>query len=200
GQVYPPIPITAADGEIWRVGTGAGSLSWDLQLVDDASHQPMTVQLIALDGVAVHLPQDTTSGQMVQMAGGRFTVVACPDANVIGSTVPVCVNEIVMMPSSRVELWVTYRNSQGRVVATPQRGGSATRKTVGFTRGWGDKWRAVDLAKVQSTQSGPRQYTSAQVGVNGPTDAAGLAQPNGIFSTQVAGASTMAAPAAMPSS
>src|SRR5262245_14369571 len=98
GQVYPTIPITAADGEIWRVGTGAGSLSWDLQLVNDATHQPMTVQLIAIDGVSVHLPQDTTSGQMVQMAGGRFKVVPCPDANVIGSTVPVCVNEIVMMP------------------------------------------------------------------------------------------------------
>jgi len=30
---------------------------------------------------------------MVQMAGGRFKVVPCPDVNVIGSTVPVCVNE-----------------------------------------------------------------------------------------------------------
>ena len=48
------------------------------------------------------------------MAGGRFKVVPCPDAQVIGSTVPVCVNEIVMMPSSRTELWVTYRNAQGQ--------------------------------------------------------------------------------------
>jgi FtsP/CotA-like multicopper oxidase with cupredoxin domain len=186
GQVFPTVPITAPDGEIWRVGTGAGSLSWDLQLVDDATHQPMTVQLIAIDGVAVHLPQDTTSGQMVQMANGRFRVVPCPDATVIGSTLPVCVNEIVMMPSSRVELWVTYRNSQGRVVATPQGGASATFKMVGLTMGSGDLWPAVDLAKVQFNQSGPRQYTSTQVVVNGPTDAAGLAQPSGIFSTQVA--------------
>src|SRR4029077_4333250 len=103
GQVFPTIPIPKPDGEIWRVGTGAGSVSWDLQLVDDATHQPMTVQLIAIAGVAVHLPQDTTTNAMVQMAGGRFKVTACPDAPVIGATVPVCVNEIVMMPSSRVE-------------------------------------------------------------------------------------------------
>jgi len=193
GQVYPTIPVTAADGEIWRVGTGAGSLSWDLQLVDDATHQPMTVQLIAIDGVAVHLPQDTTSGQMVQMAGGRFKVVACPNANVIGSTVPVCVNEIVMMPSSRVEIWVTYRNSQGRVVATPQGGASATFKMVGLTMGTGDLWPAVDLAKVTFNQSTPRQMTNTQVVVSGGTDAAALAQPSGIFSTQVAGASTFSA-------
>ena len=78
-----------------------------LQLVDDANHKPMTMQLLAIDGVAVHLPQDTTSGVMVQMAGGRFKVVPCPDVTVVGSNVPVCVNEIVMMPSARVELWVT---------------------------------------------------------------------------------------------
>ena len=199
GQVYPTIPVTAADGEVWRVGTGAGSLSWDLQLVNDATHQPMTVQLLAIDGVAVHLPQDTPSGQMVQMAQGRFRVVPCPSASVIGSTVPVCVNELVMMPSSRVDLWVTYRDSQGRIAATPQGGASATLKMVGLTMGSGDQWPAVDLAKVQFNQSGPRQYTSTQVVVNGPTDAAALSQPNGIFSTQVAGASTMSAPAAMPS-
>ena len=39
----------------------------------------MVVQLIAIDGVAVHLPQDTPTGPMVQMAGGNFRVVPCPD-------------------------------------------------------------------------------------------------------------------------
>jgi L-ascorbate oxidase len=195
GQVYPSIPITAPDGEVWRVGTGAGSLSWDLQLVDDATHQPMTVQLIAIDGVAVHLPQDTTSSAMVQMAGGRFKPVPCPDAKVIGSTVPVCVNEIVMMPSSRVEFWVTYRNTQGHVVPPP-RGASATWKMVGLTMGSGDQWPAADLAKVQFNQSGSPHYTSNHLVVGGPSDAAALFQsPNGVFKAPVAGASTMAAPA-----
>ncbi|HTO84366.1 MAG TPA: multicopper oxidase domain-containing protein, partial [Methylomirabilota bacterium] len=194
GQVYPTIPITAADGEVWRVGTGAGSLSWDLQLVDDSTHQPMTVQLIAIDGVSVHLLQDTPSGQIVQMAGGRFKVVPCPDVSTVGSTLPVCVNEIVMMPSSRVELWVTYRNSQGHIVPPP-RGASATWKMVGLTMGSGDQWPAVDLAKVQFNQSGSPHYASNHLVVDGPTDAAALAQPSGIFKTQVAGASAMPAPA-----
>jgi FtsP/CotA-like multicopper oxidase with cupredoxin domain len=195
GQVYPTIPITSADGEVWRVGTGAGSLSWDLQLVDDATQQPMTVQLIAIDGVAVHLPQDTTSGAMVQLAGGRFKPVACPDAPVIGSTVPVCVNEIVMMPSSRVEFWVTYRNQQGRIVPPP-RGASATWKMVGLTMGSGDQWPAADLAKVLFNQSGAPRYTSNHVVVNGATDAAGVFQtPNGIFRAQVPGTGGAVAPA-----
>jgi FtsP/CotA-like multicopper oxidase with cupredoxin domain len=194
GQVFPTVPITAPDGEVWRVGTGAGSVSWDLQLVDDATHRPMTVQLIAIDGVSVHLPQDTPSGQLVQMAGGRFRVVPCPDVSVIGSTLPVCVDEIVMMPSSRVEFWVTYRNSQGRIVPPPP-GASATWKMVGLTMGSGDLWPAVDLAKVQFNQSGSPHYTSNHLVVDGPTDAAGLAQPSGIFKSQVQGAGTMAAPA-----
>lgn len=194
GQQFPTIPIAAPDGEVWRVATGAGSLSWDLQLVDDATHNPMTVQLLAIDGVAVHLPQDTTPGSMVEMAGGRFKVVPCPNAQVIGSTVPVCVNEIVMMPSSRTEFWVTYRDANGRIMPPPL-GASATLKMVGLTMGSGDSWPAVDLARVQFNQSGARQLTSNQVVVSGASDAAALVQPGGIFKAQVAGASAAALPA-----
>jgi L-ascorbate oxidase len=196
GQQFPTIPVTAPDGEIWRLGTGGGSFSWDLQLVNDATQTPMTVQLIAIDGVAVHLPQDTTTGSMVQMAGGRFKVVSCPNAPVIGSTVPVCVNEIVMMPSSRTEFWVTYRNANG-IITPPPPGASATWKMVGLTMGSGDQWPAVDLAKVQFNQSGPRKFTSNQVVVGGSTDAAGVfAKPGGIFSAPVPGASKATATAA----
>ncbi len=192
GQQFPTVPITAPDGEVWRVATGAGSFSFDLQLVDDATNSPMTVQLIAVDGVAVHLPQDTTPGAMVQMAGGRFRVVPCPDVTVIGATVPICVNEIVMMPSARTEFWVTYRDAAGRVAAPP-RGASATLKMVGLTMGTGDAWPAVDLAKVLFNQSGPRQLTSNRVVVDGNTDAAGLNRPGGIFKSEVPGASALAA-------
>ena len=192
GQTYPTIPITAPDGEIWRVGTGAGSVSWDLQLVDDATHQPMTVQLIAIDGVAVHLPQDTPPSAMVKMAGGRFKTVPCPDVPAIGSTLPVCVNEIVMMPSSRVEFWVTYRNAQGHIVPPP-RGASATWKMIGLTMGSGDGWPAADLATVQFNQTGARQMTSNHVEVGGSTDAVAMRQPGGILTAQVPAASVAAA-------
>ena len=80
GQQFPTIPITAPDGEIWRIGTAAGSLSYDLQLVNDANGRPMVVQLIAIDGVAVHLPQDTPMGSMVRMgaASSGWSLVRRP--------------------------------------------------------------------------------------------------------------------------
>ena len=193
GQQFPTVPITSPDGEIWRVGTGAGSVSWNLQLVDDATQKPMTVQLIAIDGVAVHLPQDTTEGAVTEMAGGRFRVVKCPDVNLIGSTVPVCVNEIVMMPSSRTEFWVTYRDANGRIAPPPRSGASATLKTAGLTMGSGDTWPAVDLAKVLFNQPVRREFTSNHVVVDGVTDAAGLHLPEGIFTRQVPGANAAAA-------
>lgn len=192
GQTYPTVPVTSPDGEVWRIATGAGSLSWNLQLVDDSSHHPMTVQLLAIDGVAVHLPQDTTPGAMVEMLGGRFKVVPCPDATAIGNMVPVCVNEIVMMPSARTELWVTYRNGSGRITPPPS-GASATLKMVGLTMGSGDSWPAVDLAKVLFIQGGGRHFTSNQLVVGGTTDAAGLARPSGIFKAQVPSATAAAA-------
>jgi L-ascorbate oxidase len=194
GQVFPTVHVTEPDGEIWRVATGAGSLSWNLQLVDDASQKPMTLQLVAIDGVAVHLPQDTTTDSIVQMAGGRFRVVPCPDAMVIGATVPICVNEIVMMPSSRVEFWVTYRNGQGRI-APPPRGASATLKMIGLTMGTGDAWPAVDLAKVLFDQTGPHKHTSAHIVVGGATDANGVHQPGGIFARAQQEVAVVSAPA-----
>jgi L-ascorbate oxidase len=151
GVQYPTIPITAPDGEIWRIGTGAGSLSWDLQLINDQNQKPMTVQLIAIDGIAVTLPQDTPTSSMVSMAGGKFHVVPCPNAAVI-TTVPVCVDEFVMMPSSRVEVWVTYRNQNGVIIPPPQ-GATATWRNQSLTMGSGDVWPQVDLAKVQFNQT-----------------------------------------------
>jgi FtsP/CotA-like multicopper oxidase with cupredoxin domain len=101
-----------------------------------------------------------------------------------------------MMPSSRTEFWVTYRNANG-VITPPPPGASATWKMVGLTMGTGDAWPAVDLAKVQFNQSGPRQFTSNQVVVGGSTDAAGVfAKPGGIFSAPVPGVNTATATAA----
>jgi L-ascorbate oxidase len=62
--------------------------------------------------------------------------------------------------------------------------------------GSGDSWPAVDLAKVQFNQSGPRQYTNTQVVVGGPSDAAALnQQSSGILSATVPSATAAPAPA-----
>jgi FtsP/CotA-like multicopper oxidase with cupredoxin domain len=175
GVPYPTISISEPDGEIWRIGTGAGSLSWDLQLINDQTQKPMTVQLVAIDGVAVTLPQDTPMSSMISMAGGKFHVIPCPNVTVI-TTVPVCVDEWVMMPSSRVEVFVTYRNQKG-VITTPPRGASATFTMIGLTMGSGDQWPSINMAKVLFNQSGGRQFTANQVNVSD----SGLMQPGGIF-------------------
>src|SRR4029077_9520508 len=121
------------------------------QRINNRNKTPMTVQPITIDGIAVTLPQDTPTSSMVSMAGGKFHVVPCPNVAVI-TTVPVCVDEFVMMPSSRVEVWVTYRNQINAVVPPPS-GATATFKMVGLSMGSGDAWPAVDLAKVQFNQT-----------------------------------------------
>jgi hypothetical protein len=199
GVQYPTIPITNPDGEIWRLGTGAGSLTWDLRLVNDQTGKPMPVQLIAIDGVAVSVPGTVPGdvGAMVSMAGGKFHVVACPNATTgpIGK-LPVCVDEWVVMPSARVDLWVTHRDQNGNVLPSPT-GASATLKMEGITMGSGDAWPAVDLAKVTFNQGPGRTLTANQVNVKD----SGLFAPGGMFVSAVPGATAAPLPkgcAALP--
>jgi L-ascorbate oxidase len=199
GQQYPTVRMTDPDGEVWRLTNASGSLSYDLQLVNDASQQPMVMQLLAVDGVSVHLPQDTPIGAMVQMAGGKFRVVACPPAQTIGMhSLPICINELVMMPSSRAELWVTYR-TPGGLVGPPPAGATATLKMVGLNMGSGDQWPAVDLAAIQFAQTGPRKFTINALDIQG--DALASMLSGGIFSAPNPRATATALPpgcAALP--
>ena len=192
GQQYPALRMTNPDGEIWRMTNASGSLSYDLQLINDATKAPMIVQLLSIDGVSVHLPQDTPIGAMVTMAGGRFKVVPCGPAPVLGTTLPICINELVMMPSSRTELFVTYRDTAGRIVLPPS-GATGTFKMVGLTMGSGDTWPAIDLAKVQFAQSAPRARITSAMNVKGDT-LAGF-QASGIFSAPVPNAKAAPLPA-----
>ena len=184
GQQFPTVRITDPDGEIWRLTNASASLSYDLRLVDDTTKKPMVMQLVAVDGVSIHLPQDSAMDSVVSMAGARFKVVKCPA--VPGSTLrslPVCVTELVMMPSSRAEIWVTYRDQNGRITAPPSSGATATLKQVGLTMGSGDMWPAVDLASVVFQAGGARRLTSYALDIQG--DAFNSMQPHGIFSEAV---------------
>ena len=186
GQQYPSIAMTNPDGELWRLTNASGSMSYDLQLVNDAAQTPMVMQLVAVDGVTVHLPQDTPMGTLVAIAGAKFKVVPCPPAPTgVLRSLPVCVSELVMMPSARAELWVTYRDSTGRI-APPPAGASATFKMIGLTMGSGDAWPAVDLARVTFAPTGGRQLTRNALDIQG--DAFNTVQPPGIFAARVPGA------------
>lgn len=184
GQQFPTIPITAPDGEIWRLTNAGANLTYDLQLTNDATGMPMITQLVSVDGVSIDVPPSTAPGTMIEVSGGRFKVVACPPTPPSGvTTVPVCISEFVMMPSSRAELWVTYRDANGNVVAPP-RGATGTFKTIGITTGpAGDAWPAVDLAKVDFDQTGPRFLTAFALQVRG--DALKSTLPSGIFFARV---------------
>jgi L-ascorbate oxidase len=184
GQQYPTIKMTDPDGEVWRLTNASGSMSYDLQLMEDASQKPMIMQLLAVDGVSVNLPQDTTLNTMVHLGGARFRVVACPPAPSSGFTsLPVCVSEMVMMPSSRAEVYVTYRSPSSGAIVTPPSSATATFKMVGLTMGTGDAWPAVDLAKVQFAQSGPHHHISYAMNIRG--DALATMQPSGILEAKV---------------
>jgi hypothetical protein len=94
-----------------------------------------------------------------------------------------------MMPSARVDLWVTYRGQIGNVLPSPS-GASATLKMEGLTMGSGDGWPAVDLAKVTFNQGAGRTLTANQVNVKD----SGLFAPGGMFVSAVPGASATPLP------
>jgi L-ascorbate oxidase len=194
GQQFPTIKMTEPDGEIWRLTNASGSLSYDLQLINDATQAPMVMQLVSVDGVSIDVPPATALGTQVQLAGARFKVVACPPGAASGlNSAPVCVTEFVMMPSSRAEVWVTYRDPSGRIV-TPPVGATGTFKTIGITTGAaGDSWPAIDLAKVAFAQTGPRQLIAFALNIFG--DALAANKSTGIFSAKVPYAKAAALPA-----
>lgn len=158
GQVYPTVPVSSATGEIWRLTNSSASVSYDLHLYDDANQRDMIMQLVSIDGVSVSANDIVSNGQAAQVGGAKFTAVDCPPApTALPATVaaPLCVTSIKMYPSSRVEIWVTWRGPDNRPTAAPK-GARATFKTVGLQTGdAGDSWPAVDLGEVRFTQ-GPR--------------------------------------------
>jgi FtsP/CotA-like multicopper oxidase with cupredoxin domain len=190
GETFPTIKVHEPDGELWRLTNASGSASYDLQLVDDATHKPMIMQLVSVDGVSIDVPVGTALETAVQMGGARFKVVACPPQPLLHlHSAPVCVSEFAMMPSSRAEVWVTYRDEAGRIGPSPK-GATATFKTIGLSTGpAGDAWPAVDLATVAFDQTGPRRLADFALDIRG--DALAANQDSGIFQKPVPGAVSM---------
>jgi L-ascorbate oxidase len=154
GMPYPNVPITAPGGEIWRIVNASGSATYDLELWNPAQRHAMVMQVLSVDGVSVGPPSGTSQQQLVEIAGRKLQPVPCPglvSANPGDPTAnePLCTTRLHMMPSSRIEVWVTYRDASGAIV-TPPAGASAVLRTAGFDTGpGGDDWPAVDLASVQ---------------------------------------------------
>jgi FtsP/CotA-like multicopper oxidase with cupredoxin domain len=205
GQQFPTIPIATGDGEIWRFQNASASATYDIELTDNSTNKPIMMQLISVDGVSVQFPQGITSGQVVQLGSARFTFANCPlappssppaaqaaAAAAFGSQ-PVCVTDLFMMPSSRVEVWVAYRDANGNLIAAAA-GATATLQTVGVDTGpTGDDWPAVNLATVQFPAGQVPLLTSNALHLHG--QALTAMQPNGIFNSPVPGAVAAPLPA-----
>jgi L-ascorbate oxidase len=151
GQVYPTIRLKAVDGELWRLTNASAQVSYGLQLVDDSLNQPMLMQLVAIDGVSVSFPAGTPPGSLMALGGNKFTVGDCAAGT--ARTQPVCISDLVLMPGARAELWVTYRNSDGVVIAPPPNA-TATLKQISVPLGRGaESWPQLKLAKVVFAQT-----------------------------------------------
>ncbi|MFO1134296.1 MAG: multicopper oxidase domain-containing protein [Rhodoblastus sp.] len=190
GRVYPTIPVSSPNGDIWRLTNASGGVSYKLKLIEDSTGQDMILQIVAIDGVSVSLPQDASASSVIKLAGAKFTPVQCPGVTPQTQPQPVCAKDLVMFPSSRAEVWVAHRDSWGNVDIPPA-GATATLRMDGLTMGTGDAWPVLNLASVVF---GPAQVQSkppAALSVQG--DASRIVKTGGVFAAPAA-----ATPAPLP--
>ncbi len=146
GQVFPTARITSPNGEIWRITNASGQFSYLLNLINDTSGQSIPLQLIAIDGVSIKVPAGTPANTVMTVSGNKFTVIDCPSG---ATAAPVCLKDLIMMPSARAELWISYRNADGAAVPPPA-GATATLKQGIINLGRaGEAWPEFKLAKVE---------------------------------------------------
>ncbi len=153
GQTYPGMTMTSPGGEISRLVSESGSTTHNLSLYNPVTQSNMVFQVLAIDGVVL----DPTAAAPNP---GLMHVVPCPgiDAPSHGpghnAARPVCADQLLMMPSSRVEIWVAYRNAAGFLTHAPA-GAHATLLDSGYNTGpAGDTWPAAYLASVNFAPSG----------------------------------------------
>jgi FtsP/CotA-like multicopper oxidase with cupredoxin domain len=166
GQQFPTIPVSPPRGDVWRIQNASASATYNLELVDNPTRKPIAFQLISVDGIAVHFPVGTTASQVKTAFGDRFQIVDCGARATNFAVEPVCASQMVMMPSTRVEVAVAYRDASGNLV-TPPEGASGTLRTTGIVTGpGGDPWpKAIWLpctSPPRRFRSRPSRYTSTQ--------------------------------------
>ncbi len=152
GQPNATMTVPSPTGEIWRITNASGSTTYDLNLYDPSRAREMVLQILSIDGVSVAPVPGLSQRDSVEIAGQKLTPVRCPGLapGRHGDRIaePLCVTRLHMMPSTRAEVWVTYRGDDGRPTA-PATSASAVFRTAGFNTGpSGDSWPPVDLAQV----------------------------------------------------
>ena len=178
GQLDPEIR-PAADGEIWRITNASGNVTYDLEL--GAPDGAVPFQVVAIDGISISADAATKPAALRRAFAGKLDPVACPFAARMpaGAPVePVCARHLLLMPSSRAEIWVARDHA-----------GAAVLRTRGYSTGSdGDNWPRMDLARVQ--WSGPQEPGPlAVLGQAAPLLDAGMLAPRGQAAAAMAAAS-----------
>jgi FtsP/CotA-like multicopper oxidase with cupredoxin domain len=187
GQVFPSIPLKTETGEIWRITNAAGGNTYELGL-SGPDGKDMVVQVLSVDGISIVTPGNGSPDSMKKLLASKIQAVPCPAIELEPRTnvdaAPLCAQRIRMMPSSRVELWVTYRNAAGLIVSPPP-AASAVLKTYGFCTGSaGDWWPEIRLAQVRFMPLPPNESAAVtSLGVRGQALSDML--PGGIFAAPV---------------
>lgn len=201
GMPYPNVPITTPGGEIWRIVNTSGSATYDLALWNPSQQQAMVMQVLSVDGVSVGPRLGTSPQQLTEIAAGKVQAVPCPGLSANppdpSASAPLCTTRLHMMPSSRIEVWVTYRDASG-AITTPPADASAVFRTAGFNTGpAGDNWPAIDLASVQFRNRSTFQAVLPALKVNG--FAAALKKPVALAADlRTANAAVAADPSCLP--
>jgi FtsP/CotA-like multicopper oxidase with cupredoxin domain len=178
GNRYPHIPVKSAAGEIWRITNTSGSMSYDLRLYNPAQQHDMIVQVLSIDGISVSPTAGSSLQDMGEITRGKFRLVPCPGFRPAGGPEPLCTTQLRMMPSSRAEIWVAYRDANGLPTAPPANA-QAIFRTAGVNTGpGGDMWPAVGLGSVHFQPANAAENIPTVLTVRG--EAPALTVPNAI--------------------
>jgi len=187
GQQYPTITVGAPAGQLWRIVNASANTTYHLNLWDPTSQREMLMRVISIDGVGIDVGPGTDPSQLISRAGNRFQPVTCPG---MGGTSAqgICTGELHLMPSSRAEVWVTYRDASGAPQAPPPGAAAVLRSSPFGPDLMKGNWPMIDLANVQFVQS------SAHV-----SELTGAEQPANLMRTQALAAELRKENAAVPS-
>lgn len=156
GQQYPQITVDTPAGQIWRIVNASASATYHLNLRDRVSNRQMLMRVISIDGVAIDVGPQTDPSKLISRAGNRFQPIPCPGADG-GPADGACTTELHLMPSSRAEVWVTYRDASG-APQVPLPGTTAVLRSSGHgSDPLGGSWPEIELANVQFAHSSARE-------------------------------------------
>jgi len=163
GQQFPTITVDTPAGQIWRIVNASANTTYHLNLWDPTSNREMLLRVISIDGVGIDVGAETDPSLLISQAGQRFQAVPCPGTN--GALADgVCTTELHLMPSTRAEVWVSYRNGSGALETAPPGAAAVLRSSGHWSGPQGDNWPAIDLANVTFARSLARQQALAVAG------------------------------------